>query len=332
MGKYIGCDLGGTNIKGAIVDSEKGIIYGVRSIPTMAHEGHEAVIERIAAFFKTMIADSGLNPAEILGAGIGLPGAIDSRTGVSVFMTNLPDHWINVPVAEIIREKTGLPTFLLNDVNAITWGELKVGAGRGCSSAVCFALGTGIGGGIVINGDLVLGRTGVAGELGHMIVEPHGNRCNCGGYGCLETYASGPAIRSAAIKAIAHGGTTILGNLVDFDLNKIEAKVVTEAALKGDQIAIDIYKTAGHYLGIAAANMIMALEPDRVIITGGVAAAGNLLLDPIRKTIQERVHVTPIDGITIVPGELGDNAGVIGNSMWAEKCLAEQTVPDFKTK
>lgn len=332
MGKYIGCDLGGTNIKAAIVDSEKGIIYGVRSIPTMAHEGHDAVIDRIAAFFKTMIADSGLDPREILGAGIGLPGAIDSRTGVSVFMTNLPDHWINVPVAEIIKEKTGLPTFLLNDVNAITWGELRVGAGRGCNSAVCFALGTGIGGGIVINGDLVLGKTGVAGELGHMIVEPYGNRCNCGGYGCLETYASGPAIRSAAIKAVAHGGTTILGDMVNFDLNQITPKTVSDAALKGDQIAIDIYRTAGHYLGIAVSNMIMALEPDRIIITGGVAAAGNLLLDPIRKTVQERVHVTPLDGITIVPGELGDNAGVIGNSMWVEKCLAEPKAPDFKTK
>ena len=332
MGKYIGIDLGGTNIKGAIVDSEKGIVYGVRSIPTTAHKGHDAVIDRIAAFCKTMIMDSGLDPNEILGIGIGLPGAIDSRTGVSIFMTNLPDHWINVPVGDIMKEKTGLPTFLLNDVNAITWGELCVGAGRGCSSAVCFALGTGIGGGVVLNGDLILGRTGVAGELGHMIVEPHGNRCNCGGFGCLETYASGPAIRSAAMKAIAHGGTTILGKLVNYDLNLIEAKVVTEAALQGDQIAIDIYRKAGYYLGIAVSNMIMALEPERIIITGGVAAAGNLLLDPIRKTVQERVHVTPIDGITIVMGELGDNAGVIGNSMWAEKCLAEQKLPDFNTK
>ena len=332
MGKYIGCDLGGTNIKGAIVDSEKGIVYGVKSIPTMAQEGHDAVIERIAAFFKTMIADSGLDPAEILGAGIGLPGAIDSRTGVSVFMTNLPDHWVNVPVGDMIKEKTGIPTFLLNDVNAITWGELRFGAARGCTSAVCFALGTGIGGGVVINGDLVLGKTGVAGELGHMIVEPHGNRCNCGGYGCLETYASGPAIRSAAIKAVAHGGTTILGEMVDYDLNKIDPKVVSDAAQKGDPIAMDIYKTAGYYLGLAISNMIMALEPERVIVTGGVAAAGNLLLDPIRKVVNERVHVTPLDGITIVSGELGDNAGVIGNSMWAEKCLAELTVPNFNIK
>ncbi len=332
MGKYIGIDLGGTNIKGAIVDSEKGIVYGVRSIPTMAHEGHVAVIDRIAAFCKAMTADSGFDQGEILGIGIGLPGAIDSRTGVSIFMTNLPDHWIKVPVGDIMRDKTGLPTFLLNDVNAITWGELRVGAGRGCSSAVCFALGTGIGGGVVLNGDLVLGRTGVAGELGHMIVEPHGNRCNCGGFGCLETYASGPAIRSAAMKAIAHGGTTILGNMVGYDLNRIDPKVVTDAALKGDQIAIEIYRKAGYYLGIAVSNMIMALEPDRIIITGGVAAAGNLLLDPIRKTVQERVHVTPIDGITIVPGELGDNAGVIGNSMWAEKCLSETRTPDFNTK
>jgi glucokinase len=324
MGKYIGCDLGGTNIKGAIVDSEKGIIYGVKSIPTMAHKGHNKVIERIAQFFTTLIDESGIDAAEIKGAGIGLPGAIDSRTGVSIFMTNLPDHWIKVPVADIIKEKTGIPTFLLNDVNAITWGELRFGAARNCASAVCFALGTGIGGGIVIDGHLVLGKTGVAGELGHLVVEPHGNSCNCGGYGCLETYASGPAIRSAALKAIAHGATSILGELCEYDLNKLDARTVAKAAQQGDKIAIEIYNKAGFYLGIAVSNMIMALEPDRVIITGGVAAAGDLLLNPIRKVVKERVHVTPLDGISIVAGELGDDAGVIGNSMWAESCLSRK--------
>ena len=324
MGKYIGCDLGGTNIKGAIVDSEKGIVYGVRSIPTMAHKGHDKVIERIAKFFNTMVIESGIDPNEILGAGIGLPGAIDSRTGVSVFMTNLPDHWINVPVAEIIKQETGIPTFLLNDVNAITWGEMKFGAARGCSSAVCYALGTGIGGGVVIDGNLVLGRTGVAGELGHQVVEPYGNFCNCGSRGCLETYASGPAIRSAAMKVIAHGGTSILGELCEYDLNKLDARVVAEAAQKGDRAAINIFNEAGFYLGIAVSNMIMALEPERVIITGGVAAAGELLLTPVRQIVYERVHVTPLNGISIVLGELGDNAGVIGNSMWAETCLSHQ--------
>ena len=203
MGKYIGCDLGGTNIKGAIVDSEQGIVFGVKSIKTLSHEGHDAVIDRIANLALDMVRESGINPAEILGIGVGLPGAINSKIGLSVFMTNLPDHWINVPVANIIQQKTGYPAFLLNDVNAITWGELRFGAGRNASSMVCMALGTGIGGGIVIDGNLVLGRTGAAGELGHMIVEPNGTRCNCGGYGCLETYASGPAIRSAARREYA---------------------------------------------------------------------------------------------------------------------------------
>ena len=318
MGKYVGIDLGGTNIKGAIVDSEAGIVYGVKSIKTNSHEGHETVIYRIADFVSNMILDSGIDKNTVLGIGVGLPGAIDSRTGVSVFMTNLPDHWINVPVAEMITNRTGIPTFLLNDVNAITWGELRFGAGKGCSSMVCFALGTGIGGGIVIDGNLILGRTGVAGELGHMIVEPHGTRCNCGGYGCLETYASGPAIRSAAMKAVAHGGTTILGKLVDYDLNKLTPTIVYEAAQQGDAVALQIFREAGHYLGIAASNMIMALEPDRVIITGGVAAAGGLLLEPIRETVKERVHVTPLAGVEILPGALGDDAGVIGNSLWAE--------------
>ena len=136
MGKYIGLDLGGTNIKGAIVDSELGIVFGVKSIKTMSQEGHDAVIQRMANFAIEMIADSGIARDEIKGIGIGLPGAINSHTGISVFMTNLPDHWINVPVSYLMQQQTGLPTFLLNDVNAITWGELRFGAARGCSSGI----------------------------------------------------------------------------------------------------------------------------------------------------------------------------------------------------
>ena len=318
MSKNIGIDLGGTNIKGAVVDGETGTILIMQSVPTEAQEGHDKVIARIIRLCKNLVSSAGLKMEDINGIGIGLPGAINAKTGTSVFMTNLPDHWVNVPVCDIVTKGTGKPAFLINDVNSITWGEQIFGAGKGTENMVCFALGTGIGGGLVVNGQLILGRTGVAGELGHMIVQPHGNRCNCGAHGCLETYASGPAIRSMALKAVAHGGTTILGEMVDYDLNKITPKTVSDAALHGDEMAQEIYQIAGYYLGIAVANAITILEPDMVIITGGVAAAGELLMKPVRDYVYNNVHVTPLEGIQIVTGELGNDAGIYGASMWAE--------------
>ncbi len=318
MGYYIGCDLGGTNLRAAIVNSETGSVEHLTIIPTLAHEGHEAVLLRMADLFNGLIEKSGLPKNEIRGIGIGVPGMTDAKQGMTIFITNLPGHWVNVPVAPFITERTGIPAFLINDVRSITWGELKFGAGRGCDSMVCFAIGTGVGGGVVINNQLVLGNTGQAGELGHITVDPHGPRCNCGNYGCLEQYSSGPAIRAAAMKAVAHGGTTILGELVDFDLNKMTPEIVYDAATRGDQTAREIFENAGMYLGIAISDTIVTLEPQRIVIGGGIAKAGDLLMEPIRRTIRERVFLAPLDKIQIVPAELGNNAGVIGASMWAE--------------
>lgn len=318
MGYYIGCDLGGTNMRAAIVNSETGSVSDLTIVSTNAFEGHEAVLFRMVDLFNQTIAKSSIEKGEIKGIGIGLPGSMDVEKGITTFMTNLPDHWINVPVTDFIHEKMGIPAFILNDVRAITWGELRFGAGKGCHSMVMYAIGTGIGGGIVIDGKLIMGNTGQAGELGHQTVEPNGSLCNCGNHGCLEQYASGPAIRSMALKAVAHGGTTILGELVGYDLNKLTPETVFQAAAKDDQIAKAIFEKAGHYLGIAIANTICTLEPERVVVSGGIAQAGDLLFNPIRKEIIQRVHVVPMEHIQIVPGQLGNNAGVIGTSMWAE--------------
>ncbi len=319
MGYYIGCDVGGTNMRAALVDSDSGEVSNLTMIPTMAQEGHDAVLLRLVDLFSQIITKSNINPKNVKGIGMGFPGSMNVKTGVTTFMTNLPDHWINVPVTNFITNKTGIPSFILNDVRSITWGELKFGAGKGAESMVLYAIGTGIGGGVVINGKLVMGNSGQAGELGHQTVDPNGPRCNCGNHGCLEVYASGPAIRSMALKAIAHGGTTILGDMVNYDLNKMTPAIVFQAALKGDQIAKEIYETAGSYLGIAISNSICTLEPERVVITGGISKSGDLLFDPIRRTVNERVNLTPLNLIQIIPGELGDNAGVIGSAMWAHE-------------
>lgn len=317
MAYYIGCDLGGTNMRAAIVDSETGAVSNLEIVPTLAREGPDGVLPRMVNLFATIIGKAKMSMSEIQGIGIGFPGMLDMEKGVTNFITNLPGHWINVPVADYIERETGIPAFLLNDVRAITWGEMIFGAGKGCSSMVMYALGTGVGGGVVINGELVLGNTGQAGELGHITVDPVGPLCNCGNRGCLEQYSSGPAIVSAALKAIAHGGTTILAELVDHDLNKMTPEIVSKAALAGDTIARNIFDQAGTYLGIAIADSLVHLEPQRVVIGGGISKAGELLLEPIRRTVRERVFLIPLDKVQIVLSELGNDAGVIGTSMWA---------------
>lgn len=317
MKKYIGCDLGGTNLRAGLVDLETGDVSHLTSVPTMAREGHVAVMERMAQLFISVAASSGLNRDEIGGIGIGVPGVLDLEHGRTVFLPNLPGTWPNVPLVDTIYEKTGLPVSILNDVRAITYGEWKHGAGKGVDTVAVFAIGTGVGGGLVTNGKLHLGIGGTAGELGHLTIDFNGPLCGCGNHGCVEAYASGPAIAAMGMKAVSQGLTTSIGTLTGYDLNKITPELISRAANEGDPIARDIYERAGLYLGIAIANVLVTISPQRVIIGGGVAFAGDLLLDPIRRTLKERVHVVPVDQIEVVPASLGNNAGVIGVAAWA---------------
>ena len=319
MAKYIGCDLGGTNLRAAIVDTETGMVSNSISMPTLAREGHEAVMARMAELFIRVIVESGLPKEAIGGIGIGVPGMLDVDNGVVLFLPNLPGTWPNVPLAETIRNLTGLPVHILNDVRAITYGEWRFGAGRGESRMACFAIGTGVGGGLVIDHKLLLGFGGTAGELGHQTIDFHGPKCGCGNYGCLEVYASGPAIAAMGMKAVAQGLTTSIGELVDFDLNRITPEVIGRAAMAGDPIATDIYEQAGFYLGVAMANVMVAVAPNRFVVAGGVAQAGELLLEPIRRTFRKRVRVAPIDQTDIILAQLGGQAGVIGTACWSEE-------------
>jgi glucokinase len=314
---FIGVDLGGTNIKAGIVDLKAGRLITRLITPTLARQGHNAVMHRIANLIDELIDASSLSRENFGGIGIGVPGVLDLEHGLVLFLPNLPGTWPRVPLAEFIQHKTGLPVRLLNDARAITLGEWKFGAGRGVDTLACFAVGTGIGGGLVINGALHLGIGGTAGELGHQTIDFNGPLCGCGNRGCLEAYASGPAIAAMGIKAVIQGQTTAIGNLVDHDLNRITAQVVSQAANQGDQVAIDIYAQAGEYIGIAAANVLAVIGPRKLVIAGGVAAAGELLLAPIRATVQQRVFVMPYDQVEILQAELGSNAGVMGVALWA---------------
>ncbi len=322
MKKFIGCDLGGTNLRAGLVDLDCGEISHLTSIPTLAREGHDAVMERMAKLLSDIAAQSGLDRQEIGGIGIGVPGVLDLERGVVLFLPNLPGTWPNVPLAETIRAKTGLPVALLNDVRAITFGEWKFGAGKGASTIACFAIGTGVGGGLVINGKLHLGIGGTAGELGHQTIDYNGPVCGCGNRGCLEVYASGPAIAAMGIKAVVQGLTTQIGAEAGYDLNKITPELIGRAAQKGDAIAQEIWDQVGVCLGVAIANVLVSVGPRRVIIGGGVSKAGDLLLNPVRRTLKERVTIMPVDQVEIVLARLGNNAGVMGVAAWASESIS----------
>lgn len=316
MKKYIGCDLGGTNLRAALVDVESGAVLHHLSIPTLAREGHDAVMKRMADLFLQVIESAGMNREEIGGIGIGVPGVLDLEKGETLFLPNLPGTWPHVPLQATIENLTGLPTRLLNDVRSITNGEWRFGAGRGVDTVAVFAIGTGIGGGLVVNGQLHLGIGGTGGELGHTTIDFNGPKCGCGNHGCLEAYASGPAIAAMGLKAVTQGLTTSIGELCGYDLNRITPELIATAAREGDEVAKDIYERAGFYLGVTAANICVALGPRRIIIAGGVSQAGELLLDPIRRALKAHTFVMPVEQVEVVQSQLGDNAGVIGVACW----------------
>jgi glucokinase len=324
MNHYIGIDLGGTNLRAAVADTDTGHIYHQRKCPTLASEGQEAVIQRIVGLIHELREANGSSNGTIKGIGIGVPGTPDIDTGVIQFLPNLPGKWLNVPLQSIVEDRVDLPVALINDVRAITLGEWTFGAGRGTDTLACLAIGTGIGGGVVINGQFHLGIGGTAGEFGHHVVEPDGLPCGCGGKGCLELYASGPAIAAMGVKEVMHGHTTKIGELVDHDLNRIDAGVIVQAALDGDPIAQGILQRAGKYLGIAVGNILGVISPQRVIFSGGVSSAGDLLLRPIVQTVNERVHVIPLQKVEFVMAQLGINGGLIGAALWARQRCEER--------
>jgi len=316
---YVGCDLGGTNIKAGLVDMNTGTVVATKGAPTRSYEGPEKVIKRIGKTIQQLVAEHKYSWEDIGGVGVSAPGRLDLEKGETLFMTNLPTHWINIPLAAKLEAILNKPVYLLNDVRAITYGEWAFGAGRGVDCMLCFAIGTGIGGGVVINNQLVLNQGGSAGELGHIVIDVNGPPCGCGDHGCVETFASGPAIAALGLKRVVQGAATAIGEMADYDLNKITPHLIAKAAEAGDPIAQEIWETVGEYMGIAIQNAALVIGPKKVVVTGGVAAAGDLLLKPIRRTLKERMTVMPADQIEVVRGELGDEAGMIGMAVWAAK-------------
>lgn len=317
MAKRIGIDVGGTNVKIALVDDNGKIIYS-NSVPTYAKMGYEYTVNNIKQAIKDLMKETNTTPSDIEGIGFDFPGQVDCKTGVVKLAPNIPG-WVNVPIAQMIEDEFHIPTRIDNDVRCAALGELKFGAGRGCENFICITVGTGIGSGIVINGKVVRGATNAAGELGHIKLQMNGGPiCGCGDTGCLEAFASGPAIVAMAQEYIKGGKSTKFREMAAVEGGEITPYMVAKAAEEGDPVAKRIFEIVGEYIGIGLTSVINLLNPERVIIGGGVAESGELLLRPIRKTIKERAMVVAGNAVEIVPAQLGNSAGVIGASMLIE--------------
>jgi glucokinase len=264
----IGIDLGGTNLKLALLDGENRIAARL-TVPTGGAEGHGAVIERMIESTQSLLAQ---NPdVEVAGIGIGVPGEVDMATGITGDLPNLPGRWRNVAVAPAIAGATGLPVGMINDAKAFALAEYQLGAAVGADTALCVTVGTGIGSAVIAHGRILFGVGAMAGEIGHLILQPEGPRCTCGNLGCAETLANGPAIVGEAVRRVVQGFTTTLGVLSSGDLNVITPELVARAADEGDAVASDVIDRAGGWLGITLASAIALLAPEVVVIGGGVA-------------------------------------------------------------
>lgn len=320
----VGVDLGGTNVSVGLIPWEGGAPLALRKQKTLAAEGGQAVVARVVGMVRESIAEvlqsTGAPSGAVAGVGMGCPGPLDRETGVVITTPNL--GWKDFPFRDLVTRELGLPGTLDNDANCATYGEWWLGAGRGVDTLVGLTLGTGIGGGIVLNGELFHGVSDAAGEIGHMTINFAGRRCKCGNYGCLEAYASGPNIAARAVEGIEAGTPSILVELVEGDLGRLTAAHVSEAALLGDAHAHEVMQETAKLLGVGVANVVNALNPGAVVIAGGVTRAGDHLFEPLRAEVRRRAFRPAADACRIVPAELPDTAGVVGAAAVFKRTVA----------
>lgn len=312
----MGVDLGGTNIVVGVlpIDGGSGDVLALKSEPTEAHRGAKYVVDKIVLLIEEaraeVVAQFGGSRSDFAGIGIGSPGPLNRPTGTVINTPNL--GWRNFPLRDLVSNAVNLPAVLDNDANCATYGEWWLGAGRNVNTLIGLTLGTGIGGGIVLNGEIFHGVSDAAGEIGHMTIEANGRKCPCGNYGCLEAYASGPAIAARAAEGIESGAESMLTDLVAGELDKITAATVYEAVILGDPYANDVMRETAKFLGAGVGNIINIFNPEMVVIAGGVTKAGDHLFVPLRAEARRRAFKSAMDACQITPALLPGTAGVIG--------------------
>lgn len=326
---YCGVDFGGTNIKAGVVRAADRAILSQISIETGREEGPGPVISRMIEAAEMAVRQAGLTMPKITGIGIGSPGPLSHKRGCVFELSNLPG-WSNEPVVERFVAATGRPATLENDGNAAAWGEFWAGAGRDVDSLVFLTLGTGVGGGIILDRRLVRGGRENGAELGHMIVQAGGRPCTCGQSGCLETYASAWKMAVRFIEALKAGEKSALSCRYNSGL-PITSKEIVEAAAGGDPLARRIWDETVFYLAVGCVSMARVINPDRILLAGGMIAAGEkMLLKPVRAKFAELDWKLCCEGLTLEPeisfATLGNNTGLIGAAGVVELAITEGTI------
>jgi glucokinase len=306
--RYLGLDLGGTNIKWVVVEQsgpDGWHTLDQGQVPTDTQDGEDSVVPQLVQL-ATEVRD-GVSDGEAVSLGVAVPGLYIPETGVVTFLTNVPGDWSATPVGEPLSEAVGLPTALINDARAFGLAELRFGAGRDVDSFIGFTLGTGVGGVVAIGNQVIQGYRGQAGELGHQTIDPDGPWCGCGNRGCVEAYCRADQV------AIACGSA--------------DPREAIEKARAGDERAIAGLAEVGRYLGIGISNAITVITPDLVILGGGWANAGDLIIVPIKAEMRRRVITTPVERVDVVQAQLGTWAGAIGAAVHAaeQAGLVERT-------
>lgn len=310
----VGVDLGGTNVRAAVIDrtTEKIVARG-ENISSLALEGVAQTAGQIVRAVETALEAASARKSQVLGVGIAVPGHVKAKEGLVMWAPNFKDQWKQVPIAHSVETLLGLPVRIGNDANLAALGEFRFGAGRSVRHLIMITLGTGVGAGIIVDGKLLDGADGGAGEVGHMIINPGGRGGNTA-FGTVEGEAQRDGIIERAARKIQQGRPTTLGARVDFDRFALTPAIIAEEALKGDVVALEVYEETGYYLGVCVANLINLFNTQMIVVGGGIAQAGEIILDPIRRTATACAIRSMSRTCSIVPAELGDNAGVLGSA------------------
>ncbi len=312
-------DIGGTKVLAAVVAAD-GTVLGRTTLPTHAEGGPQAVIDHTVQALRQALEQAGRGSGEMAAIGIACAGLVDIERGVVVASPNLPG-WARVPLRERIEAALRVRTFLANDANAAALGEHRFGAGRGANHLIFVTVSTGIGGGLVLGGKLYTGAWGTAGEVGHMVLEPGGPRCACGQQGCLEALASGTAMAREASQRLKAGEPSQLLALAGGRPEGVTAELIGQAANAGDKLAGEVVERAATYLGIGLGNLVNLLNPEVIVVGGGVSRLGELLLAPARKAMQAHAFPHAVSGMKLVQASLGDMAGVMGMASYVMEAV-----------
>jgi glucokinase len=310
----VGIDFGGTNIKLGLVDPQGRVVtHGV--LPTHEFTSPTRLVTGLAQRIQELAAGHGVRVSQLKGAGMGVPGLVDRRRGIVHQLVNVPGRWREVPLAGLLQRRLGRPCAVDNDVNVVALGEWRFGAGRGTRDSVYVTLGTGVGGSLVVNGGLVRGVSGSAGEIGHIVVDIDGPACACGSRGCLEALIGTKALLRNGRAAIARRPSSLLARWVRREHRALTPALLSDAAKAGDAGARRTWQEAGRVLGVGLASVINVLNPERIVLGGGVANAWRWFAPSMRQAIRAHAFAVPARAARVVPAALGSNAGVVGGAV-----------------